>query len=256
MLHWQHSYLESLFSWTFILFYTKRKNLICWTSSAAVGIDTFYPKWGVTMNKGPESQFQSTNGITYQVQQHLPRTLLLFPGSTCPAPAPAQSFSLHFATSSSLQILGFQVTLIVGELRFAWLTKSFKIPFISIEKTSDIQFTCSACTAKNPPWGSNWRSPNINIEYCWVYLWKNPHLCCFVPTVTQNFREMNDMSYRGFIQMNVNKIYDLFFPPRLVKWTLIKFYCQTDSAAQNFSNNFLQNSPQDAHLKPYQLLFG
>lgn len=63
------------------------------------------------------------------------------------------------------------------------------------------------------------------------------------------------MSYWGFIQTNVNKIYDLVFPC-LVKWTRIKFYRQTESAAQNFSNNFLQNSLQETYLKPSQLLFG
>lgn len=63
------------------------------------------------------------------------------------------------------------------------------------------------------------------------------------------------MSYWGFIQTNVNKIYDLVFPC-LVKRTRIKFYHQTESAAQNFSNNFLQNSLQETYLKPSQLLFG
>lgn len=65
----------------------------------------------------------------------------------------------------------------------------------------------------------------------------------------------SDLSYWGFIQTNVKKIYDLVFPC-LVKWTCIKFYCRTEPAAQNFSNNILQNSLQEAYLKPSQLLFG
>lgn len=40
--------------------------------------------------------------------------------------------------------------------------------------------------------------------------------------------------------------------PYLVKWTCIKYY-QTESVAQNISNNFLQNCLQEVYLKPLQL---
>lgn len=43
--------------------------------------------------------------------------------------------------------------------------------------------------------------------------------------------------------------------PYLVKWTCMKYY-QTESVAQNISNNFLQNSLQEVYLKLPQLLFG
>lgn len=62
------------------------------------------------------------------------------------------------------------------------------------------------------------------------------------------------MSYRRFIQTNADIIYNMDFP-YLVKWTCIKYY-QTESVAQNISNNFLQNSLQEVYLKPLQLLFG
>lgn len=34
--------------------------------------------------------------------------------------------------------------------------------------------------------------------------------------------------------------------PYLVKWTCIKYLYQTESVAQNISNNFLQNSLQES----------
>lgn len=61
------------------------------------------------------------------------------------------------------------------------------------------------------------------------------------------------MSYRRFIPTNADIIHNMDFP-YLVKWTCIKYY-QTESVAQNISNNFLQNSQQEVYLKPLQLLF-
>lgn len=64
----------------------------------------------------------------------------------------------------------------------------------------------------------------------------------------------SNMSCRGFIQTNVDIIHNMDFP-YLVKWACIKYY-QTESVAENISNNFLQNSLQEVYLKPLQLLAG
>lgn len=64
----------------------------------------------------------------------------------------------------------------------------------------------------------------------------------------------SNMSYRGFIQTYVDIIHNMDFP-YLVKCACIKYY-QTESVAENISNNFLQNSLQEVYLKPLQLLVG
>lgn len=227
-LHWQQLFRKPVSVNFYAILYKEEQfpktfgrgeNLICWTSSAVVGIDTFYPKWGATINKG----LGSPSGITYQVQQHLP-------SSTCTSWSPTP-----LTTSSSLQIFRLWGNSDCEQLMLCLSNETLENPiYFCRKKKCHIQFTCSA---KTSPWGSNWRSPDINIEYCWVDSWENLRLCCFVPTVSQNFRERNDMSYWGFIQTNVNQIYALVFSPHLVKWTSIKFYCQTEWAAQNFSHN-------------------
>lgn len=70
---------------------------------------------------------------------------------------------------------------------------------------------CIYYTAKNPPWGSPTEDHQVLIQYIagFIYSWKNLHLCCFVPAITQDFREKNTFiewhSYYRFIQTNVNK---------------------------------------------------
>lgn len=204
MLQWQHSYLEDLLSWIFMLFYTKWNsfqrlrleggNIACETSSPAVetGITCFSLKRGVTMK---DLNLFSVSKHKWNYLPGLAALIVLLPATTCPSLPPATSLSFSFTTyssHSSLQSLGFQVILTVGKLcLLVWGNRFKSNLFLWKTRSYSVYMLCIYYTAKNPPWDSNWRLPNVNTVYCWVYLWKNLHLCCFVPTVTQDFRERN-----------------------------------------------------------------
>lgn len=119
---------------------------------------------------------------------------------------------------------------------------------------------CIYYTAKNPPWGSPTEDHQVLIQYIagFIYSWKNLHLCCFVPAITQDFREKNMFiewhSYYRFIQTNVNKNLWPVFP--CLNRLVLNFIVKLNQQLKTFSNIFLQNSLQEVYLKPSKLLFG